>query len=179
MADKNISDEDVVLFRTTVGKVARVHDDRARPPKPNRSPRPRAKTGPEPTTDGDMLSDYDHAEEPDNDLGALSFSRTGVALRTLKKLKRGQVRIQAELDLHGMTVAEAQHAFAQFLQESGELRIDCVRIIHGKGFGSKNGVAVIKTRLDRWLRMREEVLAFVSAQPVHGGTGAVYVLLKT
>ena len=178
MADKELSDEDIALFRSTVGKVSRVTDDRVRPPTPRRSPRPRAAAPSTPATFGDMLSDYEHSIEPENNSGALQFVRTGVAPKTLKKLKRGQIHIDAELDLHGMTVAEAQLALAHFLEESRHTHSQCVRIIHGKGFGSKDGLAVIKTRLDRWLRMRDEVRAFISAQPRDGGTGAVYVLLK-
>lgn len=178
MADKDISDDDSALFRSQVGKVTRIADDRVAHPRAKPSPRPRARPRPAPQTAGDMLSDQAIAGQRIESAEKLEFMRSGLAPRTWKKLKRGQMRVDAELDLHGMTVAQAQDAFARFLQEAHELDVRCVRIVHGKGFGSQDGVPVIKTQLDRWLRLRSEVLAFVSAQPMHGGTGALYVLLR-
>jgi DNA-nicking Smr family endonuclease len=54
-----------------------------------------------------------------------------------------------------------------------------VRIIHGKGYGSNNQGPIIKPLVNKWLQQRNEILAFCSARPNDGGTGAVYVLLKT
>lgn len=178
MGAKNISKDEVELFRKSVGEVNRLRDDRFRPRQPR--PRPVLKnTGPEEERGlEDMLSDdpYDRGVETGE---TLFFARPGPSARTLKRLRRGQLRVDAELDLHGKTVAEAQHALAPFLMECGSLGIRCVRIIHGKGFGSPHGIPVIKSKLDRWLRLRDDVLAFSSARPVDGGTGAVYVLLRT
>ncbi|NIW87182.1 MAG: DNA mismatch repair protein MutS, partial [Gammaproteobacteria bacterium] len=57
-------------------------------------------------------------------------------------------------------------------------QLRCVRVVHGKGHGSLHKLPVLKTKVQGWLRQRDEVLAFCSARPVDGGTGAVYVLLK-
>jgi DNA-nicking Smr family endonuclease len=54
----------------------------------------------------------------------------------------------------------------------------CVRIIHGKGLRSRHKGPVIKTKVNTWLRQRDDILAFCSARPVDGGTGAIYVLLR-
>jgi DNA-nicking Smr family endonuclease len=55
----------------------------------------------------------------------------------------------------------------------------CIRIIHGKGKRSRNNKGpVIKTKVNHWLRQRDDVLAFCSARPIDGGTGAIYVLLR-
>ena len=83
-----------------------------------------------------------------------------------------------EIDLHGLSAEDARDALARFLIESVERRHRCVRVIHGKGLRSGPGGPVIKRRIGRWLKRRDEVLAYASARPVDGGTGAVYVLLK-
>lgn len=110
---------------------------------------------------------------------ALRYSRPSVGRRTMRKLARGNYAVQAEIDLHGMTAAEAQAALAAFIAESVRRGHGCVRVIHGKGRGSGSAGPVLKPRVDRWLRRWNDVLAFVSARPNHGGTGAVYVLLRT
>lgn len=109
----------------------------------------------------------------------LSFYRSGIQKTVFKKLKKGQYNIGAELDLHGHTRPEAQVALAKFIQHSREDNIRCVRIIHGKGFRSNNEGPKLKPMVNKWLQQRNEILAFCSARPVDGGTGAVYVLLKT
>ena len=124
-----------------------------------------------------MLSDADFERDVEND-ESLSFLRPGTPELLLKKLRRGKVRVSAELDLHGKTVAEAQDELSEFLTECHTYKQRCIRIIHGKGFGSPAGRPVIKSKLDRWLRLREDVLAFSTARPIDGGTGAVYVLLR-
>ena len=110
---------------------------------------------------------------------SLSFCRPGIQNNVFKKLKKGQFSVDAELDLHGHTRPEAQVALARFIQVSRENNIRCVRIIHGKGYGSSNQGPIIKPLVNKWLQQRNEILAFCSARPNDGGTGAVYVLLKT
>ena len=110
---------------------------------------------------------------------SLSFCRPGIQNNVFKKLKKGQFSVGAELDLHGHTRPEAQVALARFIQVSRENNIRCVRIIHGKGYGSSNQGPIIKPLVNKWLQQRNEILAFCSARPNDGGTGAVYVLLKT
>jgi DNA-nicking Smr family endonuclease len=106
------------------------------------------------------------------------FLRPGVQRRLLTRLRRGHFSIEAELDLHGMTTAVAHHELGQFLRHAKIRGIRCVRIIHGKGLRSPNGRSVLKAKVERWLRLRDEIVAFTSARPVDGGTGAIYVLLK-
>ena len=109
---------------------------------------------------------------------ALSFCRAAVGRRTLRKLARGKFSVQDEFDLHGMTVAEAREALKAFIESSLSGGLTCVRIIHGKGLGSGHGGPVLKRKVDVWLRQWDDVLAFVSAKPIDGGTGALYVLLR-
>lgn len=108
----------------------------------------------------------------------LFFARPGVQNRVLHDLQRGYFEVDIELDLHGLTVEVARRALGEFLQDCAHLRVRCARIIHGKGFGSGERQSVLKCKVNYWLRLRAEVLAFCSASRRDGGTGAVYVLLR-
>jgi len=107
----------------------------------------------------------------------ISFRRDGVQDRVMRKLKRGEYRVEAECDLHGLRVEEAKEALRQFLAEALAARLRCVRVIHGKGKGSGPKGPVIKTAVNMILRKTGPVLAFTSARRIDGGTGAINVLL--
>lgn len=109
----------------------------------------------------------------------LLYSRPGVPTASLRKLRRGGWVIRGELDLHGHTGDEARMAVAAFLNRCMLEDRRCVRIIHGKGHGSKNRLPVLKNKVRHWLMQREDVLAFCQARTVDGGAGAVIVLLKS
>jgi DNA-nicking Smr family endonuclease len=109
----------------------------------------------------------------------LSFVRPGLSRLLLRRLRRGEWVTQAELDLHGLTRVNAKAELASFLFECKRRGIRCIRIIHGKGLGSKNREPVLKLHVRHWLMQREEIMAFVQARPVDGGSGAVMVLLKS
>lgn len=108
----------------------------------------------------------------------LVFRRTGVQDSVLRKLRRGRYKIQGEIDLHGLTVAEAKRELKEFLADASMLGAQCLRVVHGKGLRSGHRGPVVKNAVDIVLRRTGAVLAFVSARPVDGGTGAVYVLLS-
>jgi DNA-nicking Smr family endonuclease len=109
---------------------------------------------------------------------ALRFHRQHVGKRTMRKLQRGGYSVQAEIDLHGMTLAEAKPRLADFIEYNASQGKYCVRVVHGKGLGSGDRGPVLKNAVNRWLRRWDSVLAFVSTRQVDGGTGAVYVLLQ-
>lgn len=109
----------------------------------------------------------------------LVFHREGVQLAILRKLRRGHYRVQAEIDLHGLNVAEAKEALRGFIAHALVRHIRCVRIIHGKGLRSGHRGPVLKGAVSNVLRRIGPVLAYVSARQVDGGTGAIYVLLAT
>lgn len=96
----------------------------------------------------------------------------------LRDLRRGKWTIGASLDLHGSTVEEARERFDRFLSSCVTHEVKCVRIVHGKGYGSKDGDAVLKTTVRRWLTQVGEVIAYVECPEADGGCGAVQVLLK-
>jgi DNA-nicking Smr family endonuclease len=107
----------------------------------------------------------------------ISFRRDGVQDRVLRRLKRGEYRVEEVCDLHGLRVDEAKAALRVFLAEALAHQLRCVRIIHGKGHGSGNRGPVLKTAVNMVLRKTAPVLAFTSARRVDGGTGAINVLL--
>jgi len=108
----------------------------------------------------------------------LSFRADGIQDGVWRRLRRGAYRVRADLDLHGLNRNAAHAAVSEFLADCQDHDVRCVRIVHGKGNRSPNTGPVIKTLLDGWLRRRKDVLAFCSARPHDGGTGAVYVLLR-
>lgn len=122
----------------------------------------------------DVFSDAPVDDCPDQ----LLYSRDGITPDTLKKLRKGNFNIDHSIDLHGMTVNAARNYLLEFLAECEVDGSRHVIIVHGKGYSSPDKKPVIKPMVNRWLREVPKVLAFCSAQPRDGGTGAVYVLLK-
>lgn len=109
----------------------------------------------------------------------LSFRRPGVREDVLRRLRRGQYAVTAEIDLHGLGRHAAHEALREFIAECVAHGHGCVRVIHGKGRGSGQRGPVLKHVVNHWLRRMDDVLAFASARPVDGGTGAACVLLAT
>ena len=108
----------------------------------------------------------------------LVYLRAGVSRQVLRRLRRGHWVVQANLDLHGMNRRAAAEAVADFLRAGAAGGMRCVRIVHGKGHGSRNREPVLKAKLRKWLPPRDEVLAFCQAPAAHGGGGAMLVLLR-
>lgn len=109
---------------------------------------------------------------------SLFFARPGLQHRLKQRLKRGDIPLDAHLDLHGQTIAEAGDTLAQFLREAQQNGCRCVLVVHGKGQRSQQGKPVLKSQVNHWLRQHDAVLGFCSAQARHGGSGALYVLLR-
>jgi DNA-nicking Smr family endonuclease len=104
----------------------------------------------------------------------------GLDRRTMDRLRRGQIRAEARLDLHGHTQDEAQSALADFLRRAQHAGKRCVIVITGRGRMGQGG-GVLRSQTPRWLNLpslRPLVLGFAVAQPKDGGSGALYVLLK-
>jgi len=105
----------------------------------------------------------------------------GLDLRLMQKLKDGLFPIQDFVDLHRLTQEAAEIRIRDFLLNSHGRGLRCVLIVHGKGLNSENHVPVLKKRVPLWLSrgpVRKIILAFATAKPYDGGTGATYVLLK-
>jgi DNA-nicking Smr family endonuclease len=168
---------DLDLFKKELAGVRPLKQDKIKPFRTKRKPIPIQFEMNEKAVLDDMMSD--DVDMADIETGEeLFFARTGLQSKVIRQLKRGQYRLEAELDLHGLSVVAAREAILEFLNECQREDCRCVRIIHGKGLSSKHKGPVLKQMVNRWLRQRKEVLAYTSAIPRHGGTGAVYVLLK-
>lgn len=105
----------------------------------------------------------------------------GLDAQVVRKLRRGEFAIQGHVDLHGLLKDEAKLELETFLARARQEGRRCVLVVHGRGLHSKDQVPVLKEALKRWMatgRFARHVLAFASARPHDGGTGAVYVLLK-
>jgi DNA-nicking Smr family endonuclease len=105
----------------------------------------------------------------------------GVGKNIMRKLRKGQVPVQDYIDLHGLTEKDAERRVRRFLISSHGRGLRCVLIVHGRGLNSPNNIPVLKERLPIWLNRgaaRKIVLAFATARPYDGGTGAIYVLLR-
>lgn len=108
----------------------------------------------------------------------LSYRRDGIGHDVVRKLRRGEWKIQAEIDLHGQRVDEARESLSAFLKDAIKRGLRCVRVVHGKGLGSKDRRPVLRDKVRGWLRQREEVIAFCQARGPEGGGGAVIALLR-
>ncbi len=175
----NIDDKDdhKAAFIDSIKDAIPLHTDKAPHYSPKMHPHPAQSYADEARVMQEIL-DWDYGYEHQEPDDTLTFCRPGVQKTVFRKLRRGQYKISHELDLHGMTLAEAGLILPVFLLESRQQDLRCVRIIHGKGISSSNRGPVIKPMVNRWLRRKDEVLAFCSARPADGGAGAVYVLLK-
>jgi DNA-nicking Smr family endonuclease len=124
------------------------------------------------------LGDVTVEDDSPTSADTLSFRRPGVRTRTLRHLRRGLFPIEDELDLHGLSQAAARDSLGEFLAYSGGAGYRCVRIVHGKGYRSGARGPILKVAVNTWLKRHIDVMAFTSARPIDGGTGAVYVLLR-
>lgn len=173
MQDDSTKDDDDDLFKQAMGDVEPLKPDNKTRFKPAaKKIRVRHHT---PETDlPDVFSDALPETCPEK----LNFSRSGVQPATLKKLRQGKLPIDKRIDLHGMNVDQARAYLLTVLAECETDGSRVILIVHGKGYSSPGTKPVIKPLLNRWLREVPSVLAFASAKPADGGTGAVYVLLK-
>jgi DNA-nicking Smr family endonuclease len=175
--NSDIDEDDRRLFRQAVTGSRRLSHDKIGPTRRKLKPYPQQRHLDEQQVLLDSLAPP--ADLADLEVGdELLFSRNGVQNSVMRKLRRGQYRVEAELDLHRLTAVQAHRAMQEFIAHSRRRHLRCIRIIHGKGLGSKDQRPVLKARVNQWLRQWNEVLAFCSARPCDGGSGATYVLLR-
>ena len=177
MAKKNtsINDEDTRLFQEMMEGVKPLRQNKIDPDSAPKTHKPK-RTLKEPKKHS-QFGELEYAPTISAD-ESLLFARDGVQQKIIAKLKKGQFPIEAKIDLHGSTVNEAGAKLQYALNTAIANQYRCVLIVHGRGKGSFDNKPAIKTHVNQWLRDSSDVLAFCSAQSHHGGTGAVYVLLK-
>jgi DNA-nicking Smr family endonuclease len=181
--DERDEDEDARLFRDAMRGVRPLDPQPVPASTPRQTPLPpaaRRRQRPAPTATpgaGEMAG----AERPLPQVErgeVLEYRAPGVQRNVLRNLRRGQPAAAGTLDLHGLSALKAAETMRVFLAEAGQVGARCVRIVHGKGLGSGSRGPVLKTLVNTWLREQRQVLAFVSAPPEDGGTGATLVLLN-
>ena len=173
-----VSDEDARLFREAIGDIRPIapkqeQADTRAPPAPHPAMFERDEAA---VRDELLESAIDPAA---HEIGEeLLYLRDGHSPQLLKKLRRGYFSVGDEIDLHQMDERAARATLDDFLAGCHRRGITCVRIVHGKGLRSGSAGPVLKRMTDRVLRRRDDVLAFASARPAQGGTGATVVLLR-
>ncbi|MGH8728226.1 MAG: Smr/MutS family protein [Burkholderiales bacterium] len=167
--------EDLQLFREAVaGAVPLPESGKHLPKRTRKRPLAYQRLADEREALSESLDDSTPWESGD----VLSFLKPGVSNQVLRRLRRGYWVVQDQLDLHGLNREEARELLADFLARCARVGLRCVRVIHGKGLGSKNREPVLKQKVAGWLSQRGDVMAFCQARATEGGAGAVVVLLK-
>jgi len=166
------------LFTRAVGKVAPIaNQERVWSPPQRPSTRPLQQDLDDEAVMHESMSDeFDISTLLDVD-DQLSFRRPGIGTNITRKLRKGEWSIQGQIDLHGLRSDEARNAMGQFIRDAKRMGWRCVRVVHGKGLGSPGKEPVLKSKVQRWLVQKNEVLAFVQAKPSDGGGGALLVLM--
>lgn len=167
--------DDKDAFRAAVGPVKPVRHDKAALDTGKPPPVARFTRADERSVLAESLNDPTIWVESGDEV---QFCRLGLKNPALRKLKRGQYSLHEELDLHGLNATDAKQAVAGFLKEARHHRWHCVRIIHGKGKRSFQGLPVLRPKVIKWLQQTDCVIAFCTATARDGGTGALYVLIN-
>jgi DNA-nicking Smr family endonuclease len=177
MTSDDQAGDDVRLFRDAVGPVRPLKRSASSPPQ---RPRPQPTAAQAERDEARVREELlGHAFDPATiEVGdEIHYLKPGQPARLLKQLRRGHFSVRAELDLHEMTIAVAREAVRAFLDDAIARGDYCVRIVHGKGLRSRAQGPVLKKMTATLLARRKDVLAYASARPAQGGTGAVVVLL--
>ena len=162
--NKNVGESDKALFRTTVDSNTPLDKDNIE-----------QSAG---TKKQALFSNYRYINEA-RILGSemIAHTKGGVSNKIIKKMKNGNIEDFPKLDLHGQTVTEACESMSQFIYHHQHKTF--IQIIHGKGYHSENGLSILKTQVMSFLKQHPAIMAFNSCPDKNGGTGAVFVLLKT
>ena len=105
----------------------------------------------------------------------------GISLNQAENLKKGKIRPEVEIDLHGFTQEKANSYLKDKLTEFHKKNIRCVLVITGKKIGKNGAEGVLRREVPKWLNispLRQMIIMTSWAQNKDGGDGALYVLLK-
>ena len=177
MSDNGLSDEDKKLFRSMMQTVKPLDKVKKLAEKPAPSPtqsRPKLISTEKPKPNYD-LSNYFH--DTVNSDAILAYCKQSIPRKRLSQLKGGHIPWEARLDLHGLRPDSARESLCNFIDQQISVAHRCLLIIHGKG-GLHGEAPILKNYVNHWLRQLPQILAFHSALPRDGGSGALYVLLK-
>lgn len=178
-------DEDTMFSQAMAG-VARIEDDHATLATPDNHPAPRHVNDATQRENAEVLHILNTIV---GDSGQFEVSATGEHIeahavsidpQTMIRLRKGDFAVQQHLDLHGLSRDAAHEALTRSICNAHAMGDRCLLVIHGRGLQSDRG-PVIKNQISRWLttgNLSRLVLAFCSARPCDGGTGALYILLR-
>jgi DNA-nicking Smr family endonuclease len=170
---KEKPEQDADLFRQALeGVTPLAPPDRITPVSKPRKPPARNLNAPDAIPDS--LSDHGAG-----DTAITEYLRPSLNRMTLRKLRHGEWRIQDELDLHGLNSDAARKLLMEFVHDATQRGLRCINVIHGKGWRSEGRDGILKVLTRHWLAQHPLVLAFCDAPPQAGGSGAVWVLLKS
>ena len=176
---KTITDAEHELFQTQMKDVKPLQVDRIEIYRDLENTRPyRDKTQYEQSEVSDTLSDVRETAQVSGE-EFIFYSQNGLQYKTQKQLRQGKIPVDDHLDLHGLSIRESREELLEFINFAQKTHCRCIRLVHGKGYRAENGIPVLKNKINNWLRQHPDVIAFSSAQPRDGGTGAVYILIKT
>ncbi|MFT5644886.1 MAG: DNA-nicking Smr family endonuclease [Janthinobacterium sp.] len=168
------------LFRNSVGKVSILQQQDKLPLLPSAAQlTPRQQQIEDQAVLRESLSDLFEVDALMEEDPTLSYASKGIGADVVRKMRKGHWPIQNELDLHGLRRDDARDSIGELLRHAARHHYRCVRVIHGKGLGSKGQAPVLKSMVCSWLVQKEEVIAFCAARPSDGGNGALIVLLKS
>lgn len=170
----DISEEDHLLFKEAVSKIKKMAQNRVILKKKSPSPT-RKQFDTENVEPAFTISDFQTEKTVSSD-DYLFFARPGLSEKQIRELRQGKFRISARLDLHGFNIETARDELISFIHTKFNQKQRYLCIIHGKGHGEQ---PILKNKLNNWLRQIDQILAFATATPRHGGAGALYVLLKS
>jgi len=181
---RSTDEEDALLFLESIGEVAPVKQkiERIAPTQPRPAEQLRI-----PTEEAESLARLAELVSGDTEFDLSDSDEfiegkiAGFDARVMRKLRTGDFSTQANIDLHGLVRDEAKLALEGFIQKARVAGHRCVLVITGRGLHSKDSIPVLKQSVQGWLtrgKVSKQVLAFCSANPKDGGTGAVYVLLR-
>jgi len=171
---------DEEIFIDAMADVREIKEFREIPPK---TP---PKIEPAPSRADDSLEDLKRVVKGEgkirlSDTGEyIEWVRPNIRKDILQKLHQRNFSIQDYIDLHGMTLSEAEEALSLFFREAIRKRLFCVKVVHGRGLRSPQG-PVLKEALKRLLQgqFRKWVIAYSTAKDCDGGLGATYIILKS
>ncbi|MES2818919.1 MAG: Smr/MutS family protein [Pseudomonadota bacterium] len=176
-----MQDDDLSLFQSELRGVKPLKQERADTGKPRADRKQLARLRQAATLSVDSVRVDGLSDQFVIDVGPedpLYWASNGVQEGQIRKLKLGQIGFDGSLDLHGMSVEVARDTLWEFFAEAAKFEVRCVRITHGKAVRTDGKRPMLKSHVNTWLRQHPQVLGFCSCLPKHGGTGAIYVMLK-
>lgn len=165
-----MDDDDELLWQKISEDIKPIKNDKPRLKKTPPEKKPIVNRGYERQPDSPNMKNLKYLEHSDT---------SAVDKNTASRLKSGELEIEAKLDLHGKTQEEASGLLKRFIHSAYEGGRRCVLVVTGKGHDKEGGV--LKTQVPRWLNepeIREFIVMFSYAKPMHGGEGAIYVLVR-